>query len=81
MTRVEAYHILGEMWKETFSAEQAEALSIAQDDIEFVDLMPDDVVPVTRCKDCKHSDLIDYTRYCFHWERNTDEDGYCHEGV
>ena len=58
MTRVEAYHILGEMYNETFSAEQAQALSIAQDDIEFVDLMPNDMVAVVRCKDCKHHHYI-----------------------
>ena len=40
-----------------------------------------DVVEVVRCRDCKHSDMIDCTRYCFHWERNTDDDGFCHEGV
>lgn len=52
MKRSEAYHILGKMW-ENATAEQAEALSIAQEDIEFVDLMPEDMVAVVRCKDCK----------------------------
>ena len=27
---------------------------MAQKDIDFVDLMPDDMVAVVRCKDCKH---------------------------
>jgi hypothetical protein len=40
-----------------------------------------DAVPVVRCWQCIHSDMIDNTRYCFHWERNMDDDGYCHEGV
>lgn len=40
-----------------------------------------DAADVVRCKDCRHSDVIDTTRYCFHWERNTDDNGFCHEGV
>lgn len=52
MTRVEAYRILGILWGNTHSEEEQEALSMAQNDIEFVDLMPDDMVPVVRCKDC-----------------------------
>lgn len=54
MTRVEAYHILGKMWEDA-TTEQAEAISMAQNDIEFVDLMPDDMVAVVRCKDCRWS--------------------------
>lgn len=53
MTRVEAYHILGKMWEDA-TPEQAEAISMAQNDIQFVDLMPDDMVAVVRCKDCRH---------------------------
>lgn len=41
MTRAEAYHILGKMWEDA-TAEQAEAISMAQNDLEFVDLMLDD---------------------------------------
>ena len=82
MTRVEAYHILGEMLGETFSAEQAEALSIAQDDIEFVDLMPNDVVAVVRCKDCircgfcgadTNLEVMGFYGYCSRGERKEDE--------
>lgn len=54
MTRAEAYWILHEMMVETFSADQSNALSIALDDIQLVDLMPNDVVHVVLCKDCKH---------------------------
>ena len=50
MTRVEAYKVLERMWSETFSAEEAEALYIAQRDIEFVDLMPNDVAPVRHAR-------------------------------
>lgn len=39
MTRAEAYWILEEIRKESFSADYAEALGIAQEAIEFVDLM------------------------------------------
>ncbi len=53
MKRSEAYHILGDLWGKV-TPEQAEAISMAQNDIEFVDLMPDDMVAVVRCKDCKH---------------------------
>ena len=52
MKRSEAYHILGKMWEDA-TPEQAEAISMAQNDIEFVDLMPDDMVAVVRCKDCR----------------------------
>jgi hypothetical protein len=52
MKRSEAYHILGKMW-EGATSEQAEALSIAQNDIEFVDLLPDDMCRVVFCTDCK----------------------------
>jgi hypothetical protein len=54
MTRAEAYWILHEMMVETFSADQSKALSIALHDIQFVDLMPSDTIPVVRCKDCIH---------------------------
>lgn len=56
MTKVDAYWILEEMRKECFSKDYAEALGIAQETIEFVDLMPKDMVAVVRCKDCKHRD-------------------------
>lgn len=61
MTRVEAYHILGKMWEDA-TQEQAEAISMAQNDIEFVDLMQDDIVAVVRCKDCKHRTNADRIR-------------------
>lgn len=54
MTRAEAYWILHEMMVETFSGDQSKALSIALNDIQFVDLMPNDTVPVCRCKDCAY---------------------------
>jgi hypothetical protein len=64
MKRSEAYHILGKMW-ENATTEQAEALSIAQNDIEFVDLMPKDMVAVVRCKDCKRRGDPDKCPMCY----------------
>lgn len=52
MTKAEAYWILEEMRKECFSADYAEALGIAQETIEFVDLMPKDMCRVVFCADC-----------------------------
>lgn len=88
MKRSEAYHILDKMW-ENATAEQAEALSIAQNDIEFVDLMPKDMVAVVRCKDCKHyhdfethfdcnhvcgMDYVQPNDFCSYGERRADDD-------
>lgn len=42
MKRVEAYFILNELWKDA-NEKQREAISIAQNDIEFVDMMPEEV--------------------------------------
>lgn len=39
-----------------------------------------DAEEVVRCKNCRNSDWVGDTLYCFHWERNTEENGYCHEG-
>lgn len=52
MTKLEAYHILAKMWNDA-TPEQDEAINIAMDCIEFVDLIPKDMVAVVRCKDCK----------------------------
>jgi len=37
-------------------------------------------VPVVRCKDCYYSAVVGDTLYCTFWSKNTDENGYCHEG-
>lgn len=39
-----------------------------------------DVAEVVRCKDCYQSAVIDDGFYCTYWGKNTDENGYCHEG-
>ena len=51
MKRSEAYHILGDLWGKA-TPEQKEAINMAQRDLEFVDLMPKDMVHVVRCEDC-----------------------------
>lgn len=39
-----------------------------------------DAVPVVRCKDCYQSVVIGDVLYCAYWSKDTDENGYCHEG-
>ena len=54
MTKIEAYRILAKMWND-LTPEQDEAINIAMDCIEFVDLMPTDMARVVFCADCtKH---------------------------
>ena len=47
--------------------------------------MNTDMVEVVRCKNCQHSEemhgVIGTCLYCHHWNHDTDEEGYCHEGV
>lgn len=40
----------------------------------------DDVEQVIRCKDCYQSVVIGEVLHCTYWGKNTDENGYCHEG-
>ena len=39
-----------------------------------------DVVEVARCKDCYQSVVIGNVLHCTYWSKDTDENGYCHEG-
>lgn len=39
-----------------------------------------DAEVVVRCKDCYQSAVIGDVLYCTYWGKNTDENGYCHEG-
>ena len=39
-----------------------------------------DVEQVTRCKDCYQSVVIGEVLHCTYWSKDTDENGYCHEG-
>ena len=53
MERHEAYWILGHMYDEA-TAEQKRAIEMGMDALELLDLMPDNLAIVCRCKDCKH---------------------------
>lgn len=53
MQRSKAYFVLERFWA-TATDEEREALGIAQRNIQFVDLMPNDMVAVVRCRDCAH---------------------------
>ena len=83
MKRSEAYHILNELYQYATETQQ-EALNIAQDDIQIVDLMfnIDDIVNVVRCKDCRF--LInrpDGTYGCYrHFVDECKLDDYCSYG-
>ena len=49
--------------------------------LEMFDEVPAaDVAEVVRCKDCYQSAVIGDVLYCTYWGKNTDENGYCHEG-
>lgn len=39
-----------------------------------------DVAEVVRCKDCYQSVVIGNVLHCTYWSKDTDENGYCHEG-
>lgn len=39
-----------------------------------------DAEVVVRCKDCYQSVVIGNVLHCTYWRKNTDENGYCHEG-
>ena len=39
-----------------------------------------DAEVVVRCKDCYQSVVIGDVLYCTYWGKDTDENGYCHEG-
>lgn len=39
-----------------------------------------DVEQVIRCKDCYQSVVIGEVLHCTYWNKDTDENGYCHEG-
>lgn len=50
-------------------------------DAEDIDNAPTvDAVEVVRCKDCYQSVVIGNVLHCTYWRKNTDENGYCHEG-
>lgn len=46
--------------------------------IRSIKFVPEDVVKVVRCKDCKRADL--FYPYCTIWEAAIDGDGFCYKG-
>lgn len=60
------------------SVAQNRMLSIIQ--MDMLKLPAADVAEVVRCKDCYQSAVINDVFYCTYWGKNTDENGYCHEG-
>lgn len=51
---------------------------LALDEIRHAPIVDAEVV--VRCKDCYQSAVINDVFYCTYWMKNTDENGYCHEG-
>lgn len=51
---------------------------LALDEIRHAPIVDAEVV--VRCKDCYQSAVINDVFYCTYWRKNTDENGYCHEG-
>jgi hypothetical protein len=48
---------------------------------QYIEILPAvDAEVVVRCKDCYQSVVIGDVLYCAYWRKNTDENGYCHEG-
>ena len=80
MLRSEAWEILSELW-DNANEKQREALHIAQNDIQFVDLMPDDMVAVVRCKDCLYYNTYGCSPgcgWCEHFDRGEFDNHYCY---
>ena len=65
-----------ELLEEQFGISDADIL--AKEEIRYAPTV--DAVVVTRCKDCYQSVVIGDVLYCTYWSKNTDENGYCHEG-
>lgn len=65
-----------ELLEEQFGISDADIL--AKEEIRFAPTVDAEVV--VRCKDCYQSVVIGDVLYCTYWGKNTDENGYCHEG-
>lgn len=49
--------------------------------LEYAEQLPTvDAEVVVRCKDCYQSVVIGNVLHCTYWSKDTDENGYCHEG-
>lgn len=78
----EALRKVLENWRDAHAdVDDEQGCGLLEDVIWEVDAQPAaDVVEVVRCKDCYQSAVIDDLFYCTYWGKNTDENGYCHEG-
>lgn len=65
-----------ELLEEQFGISDADIL--AKEEIRFAPTVDAEVV--VRCKDCYQSVVIGNVLHCTYWRKNTDENGYCHEG-
>lgn len=78
----EALRKILENWRDAHAdVDDEQGCGLLEDVIRAVDAQPAaDVAEVVRCKDCYQSAVIDDVFYCTYWGKNTDENGYCHEG-
>lgn len=65
-----------ELLEEQFGISDADIL--AKEEIRFAPTVDAEVV--VRCKDCYQSVVIGDVLHCTYWRKDTDENGYCHEG-
>ena len=78
----EALRKVLENWRDAHAdVDDEQGCGLLEDVIWEVDAQPAaDVVPVVRCKDCYQSVVIGNVLHCTYWGKDTDENGYCHEG-
>nr|DAL42477.1 MAG TPA_asm: hypothetical protein [Caudoviricetes sp.] len=71
-----------ENWRDAHAdVDDEQGCGLLEDVIREVDAQPAaDVAPVVRCKDCYQSVVIGNVLHCTYWSKDTDENGYCHEG-
>lgn len=78
----EALRKVLENWRDAHvDVDDEQGCGLLEDVIWEVDAQPAaDVAPVVRCKDCYQSVVIGNVLHCTYWGKDTDENGYCHEG-
>lgn len=78
----EALRKILENWRDAHAdVDDEQGCGLLEDVIWEVDAQPAaDVDSVVRCKDCFQSVVIGNVLHCTYWRKNTDENGYCHEG-
>ena len=66
----------GDALENQFGVSDADILAL--DEIRHAPAVDAEVV--ARCKDCYQSVVIGNVLHCTYWGKDTDENGYCHEG-